>query len=46
MNIRPALDATSLQPEPFLRWFASRDWAPRPHQLELLAKARTGRSVL
>jgi ATP-dependent helicase Lhr and Lhr-like helicase len=33
-------------PEPFLRWFAGRGWAPRAHQLELLAKARAGRSVL
>jgi ATP-dependent helicase Lhr and Lhr-like helicase len=33
-------------PEPFLRWFAGRGWAPREHQLELLAKARAGRSVL
>src|SRR5262245_62341694 len=46
MNIRPALDATLLLPEPFLRWFAGRGWAPRAHQLELLAKARAGRSVL
>ena len=46
MNIRPALDATSLLPEPFLRWFAARGWTPRQHQLELLAKARAGRSVL
>src|SRR4029077_20368239 len=46
MNIRPALDATFLLPEPFLRWFAGRGWAPRAHQLELLAKARAGRSVL
>jgi ATP-dependent helicase Lhr and Lhr-like helicase len=46
MNIRPALDATSLLPEPFLRWFVARGWAPRLHQLELLAKARAGRSVL
>jgi ATP-dependent Lhr-like helicase len=29
-----------------MRWFASRAWAPREHQLELLAKARAGRSVL
>jgi ATP-dependent Lhr-like helicase len=35
-----------LLPEPFARWFASRGWAPRAHQLELLAKARAGRSVL
>jgi ATP-dependent Lhr-like helicase len=33
-------------PEPFRSWFASRGWAPRPHQLELLAKARAGRSTL
>jgi len=35
-----------LLPEPFARWFSSRGWAPRAHQLELLAKARAGRSVL
>ena len=33
-------------PEPFARWFASRGWMPRAHQLELLTKARAGRSVL
>src|SRR5882757_696385 len=44
MNVRAAPDASL--PEPFLRWFASRGWAPRAHQLELLAKARSGRSVL
>ena len=33
-------------PEPFAGWFAARGWAPRTHQLELLAKARAGRSVL
>jgi len=33
-------------PEPFARWFARRGWTPRTHQLELLAKARAGRSVL
>jgi ATP-dependent Lhr-like helicase len=36
---------TSL-PDQFVRWFAGRGWAPRPHQLELLAKAQAGRSVL
>ena len=46
MNVRPVLDATSLLPAPFLQWFATRSWAPRAHQLELLAKARAGRSVL
>ncbi|MDF2618696.1 MAG: associated domain protein [Xanthobacteraceae bacterium] len=33
-------------PEPFRSWFAGRGWAPRAHQLELLAKAREGRSTL
>ena len=33
-------------PEQFARWFASRGWTPRAHQLELLAKARAGHSVL
>src|SRR5262245_20010785 len=36
----------SLLPETFARWFAQRGWTPRAHQLELLAKARAGRSVL
>src|SRR6266700_2936578 len=31
-----------LLPEPFTRWFASRGWRPRAHQLELLAKAPAG----
>jgi ATP-dependent Lhr-like helicase len=46
MNVQPALDATALLPETFARWFARRGWTPREHQLELLAKARAGRSVL
>src|SRR3954470_1842344 len=46
MNVQAAPDATFSLPEPFLQWFASRGWAPREHQLELLAKARAGRSVL
>ena len=37
---------TATLPEPFARWFAQRGWTPRVHQLELLAKARAGRSVL
>ena len=40
------IDAVAPLPEPFERWFASRGWSPRAHQLELLAKARAGRSVL
>jgi ATP-dependent Lhr-like helicase len=33
-------------PPPFLAWFARRGWAPRPHQLELLARVQAGRSAL
>jgi ATP-dependent helicase Lhr and Lhr-like helicase len=33
-------------PEIFLRWFASRGWSPREHQLALLEKAREDRSAL
>jgi ATP-dependent Lhr-like helicase len=40
----PAADR--LLPEVFRRWFDSRGWIPRAHQLELLAKARAGCSVL
>ena len=46
MNIQAARERSLLLPEPFVRWFASRGWAPRDHQLELLAKARAGRSAL
>jgi ATP-dependent Lhr-like helicase len=35
-----------LLPDAFVRWFEGRGWAPRPHQLELLAKAKAGRSAL
>ncbi len=40
------LDRISPLPDHFTRWFASRGWMPRAHQLELLAKAEAGRSVL
>src|SRR5690242_10448059 len=40
------LERTAILPAPFAAWFASRGWAPRAHQLELLAKAQAGRSVL
>ena len=33
-------------PDNFARWFASRGWSPRAHQLELLKTARAGRSAL
>src|SRR3712207_5376243 len=42
---RPHASASPL-PESFVRWFASRGWQPRAHQLDLLEKARAGRSVL
>jgi ATP-dependent helicase Lhr and Lhr-like helicase len=45
-SLRATPDTAEPLPEPFVRWFASRGWAPREHQLELLAKARAGRSVL
>jgi len=37
---------SALLPENFVRWFARRQWSPRAHQLELLAKARADRSTL
>ena len=40
------LERPTVLPEIFARWFASRGWTPRPHQLELLNKAAAGRSVL
>ncbi len=40
------LERAAILPEPFALWFASRGWTPRTHQLELLAKAHAGRSVL
>tara|TARA_R110000751_G_scaffold95381_8_gene186556 strand:- start:43066 stop:45612 length:2547 start_codon:yes stop_codon:yes gene_type:complete len=33
-------------PEPFASWFRQRGWQPRPHQLELLGLAQSGRSSL
>ncbi|HWA23333.1 MAG TPA: ligase-associated DNA damage response DEXH box helicase [Caulobacterales bacterium] len=33
-------------PDPFAGWFAARGWAPRAHQMALLAAARAGRSAL
>src|SRR5688500_14415818 len=39
-------DAAPLLPAQFASWFARRGWAPRPHQLGLLAKAEAGRSAL
>jgi len=38
--------AAATLPERFRAWFARRGWTPRAHQLDLLAAARAGRSVL
>lgn len=40
------LDTPAPLPDVFARWFAARGWEPRAHQLDLLAKARAGRSAL
>jgi len=36
----------SLLPQRFADWFASRGWAARTHQLEMIAKGREGRHAL
>src|SRR5271157_3327452 len=38
--------AAALLPDRFEKWFATRGWAPRAHQLALLEKARDDRSAL
>ncbi len=38
--------AAALLPEPFLNGSRERGWSPRAHQIELLAKAQAGKSVL
>jgi ATP-dependent Lhr-like helicase len=43
---RDLFDTPPALPDVFARWFASRGWKPRAHQLDLLAKARAGRSTL
>lgn len=39
-------ESAALLPAPFRAWFAARGWTPRAHQLELLARTGSGRSVL
>src|ERR1041384_6874749 len=46
MSVATKIDAAPLLPETFSCWFSSRGWTPRVHQLELLSRARDGRSVL
>jgi ATP-dependent helicase Lhr and Lhr-like helicase len=45
-SAQPDLFTHALLPDNFLRWFASRGWSPRAHQLALLEKAREDRSAL
>jgi ATP-dependent Lhr-like helicase len=39
-------EAAALLPDRFQKWFASRGWSPREHQLALLRKAREDKSAL
>ena len=39
-------DALTALPPRFANWFASRGWAPRGHQLEMVEKGRQGRHAL
>ena len=41
-----AMPLADALPPRFQDWFAKRGWAPRAHQLDMLAKARAGRSAL
>jgi ATP-dependent helicase Lhr and Lhr-like helicase len=43
---RDLFETSGHLPDVFSRWFASRGWQPREHQLALLTKARAGRSAL
>ncbi len=42
----PLESADDLLPARFRDWFAGRGWSIRPHQLEMIAKARAGRDTL
>lgn len=37
---------SAVLPDQFHRWFAARGWAPRPHQLDMLAAAEAGENTL
>ena len=45
-DVTPLSENSATLPEPFERWFESRGWAARDHQLALARLARQGRSVL
>ena len=46
IEVHPQSRVSALLPRRFENWFASRGWAPRAHQIELLARAQAGHSVL
>ncbi|MEP9386202.1 ligase-associated DNA damage response DEXH box helicase [Mesorhizobium sp. KR9-304] len=47
LNLKTDLGTSAaILPDQFVKWFAERGWSPRAHQIELLAKAQAGRSVL
>ncbi len=46
MTLLDRIAPPALLPDIFARWFVGRGWAPRAHQLQLLAKARAGRATL
>jgi ATP-dependent Lhr-like helicase len=48
-QLKPKVDlnaAAAILPDQFVKWFAERGWSPRAHQIELLATAQAGKSVL
>ena len=45
-DVTPLSENSAILPEPFERWFESRGWAARDHQLALARLAHQGRSVL
>jgi len=46
VSLLKPIEPPALLPEVFARWFASRGWMPRAHQLDLLKHARDGHSAL
>jgi len=46
VSLKRAAAAAPALPEPFIKWFAQRGWAPRAHQIDLLAQVQAGKSVL
>ncbi|MFM8939396.1 MAG: hypothetical protein ACKOEY_05210, partial [Phenylobacterium sp.] len=41
-----AAEDSPFLPSLFADWFAAQGWSPRPHQLEMVARAREGRDAL